>query len=78
MPLDQWGNQAARDVLVELYGKEPLLHPQRRTIPVTELFQSILGVYTVGFGFGMDDEALPRSERVPPPEQLRARQNRLL
>lgn len=56
MPLDQWGNQAARDVLVELYGKEPLYTRNGGTIPVTELFQSILGVYTVGFGFGMDDE----------------------
>jgi len=56
MPIDQWGNQAARDVLVELYDKEPYYTRNGGTIPVTELFQRTLGVYTVGFGFGMDDE----------------------
>jgi acetylornithine deacetylase/succinyl-diaminopimelate desuccinylase-like protein len=26
------------------------------SVPVCELFQNILGVYTVGFGFALDDE----------------------
>jgi acetylornithine deacetylase/succinyl-diaminopimelate desuccinylase-like protein len=58
MPADHPGNQATRDVLVELYGKEPYYTRSGGTIPVTELFLSTLGAYTVGFGFGLDDEGL--------------------
>jgi acetylornithine deacetylase/succinyl-diaminopimelate desuccinylase-like protein len=53
---DHPGNRAARDVLVELYGKEPYYIRSGGTIPVTELFRTHLGADTVSFGFGLDDE----------------------
>ena len=56
LPADHPANQTVRDVLVELYGKEPLYVRSGGTIPVVELFQSLLGASTIGFGFGLDDE----------------------
>lgn len=56
MPADHPGNQAAREVLVELYGKEPLYVRSGGTIPVCAMFLSSLGVYTVNFAFGLNDE----------------------
>lgn len=53
---DHPGNQAAREVLTALYGKEPYYVRSGGTIPVTELFQTHLGTPTVSFGFGLDDE----------------------
>jgi acetylornithine deacetylase/succinyl-diaminopimelate desuccinylase-like protein len=50
------GNQAARAILVEEYGKEPYLARSGGSIPVTALFLESLGAYTVSFGFGLDDE----------------------
>jgi acetylornithine deacetylase/succinyl-diaminopimelate desuccinylase-like protein len=56
LPAEHPANQAVRDVIRELYGKEPYYVRSGGTIPVTELFQSILGIATIGFGFGLDDE----------------------
>jgi len=53
---DHPGNLAARDVLVEEYGKEPLLARSGGSIPVTAMFLESLGAYTVSFGFGLNDE----------------------
>jgi acetylornithine deacetylase/succinyl-diaminopimelate desuccinylase-like protein len=58
MPADHWGNQAAIDVLTELYGKVPYYTRTGGSIPVCELFQRHLGVYTVGFAFGLMDEQI--------------------
>lgn len=58
VPADHPGNQAVRDVLVELYGREPYHERSGGTIPVTGLFLDTLGAYTVGLGFGLDDEGL--------------------
>ena len=56
MPDDHPGNVAAREVLMELYGKEPYYVRSGGSIPVCGLFLQHLGVYTVGFGFGLADE----------------------
>uniref|UniRef100_A0A7C1JN62 Dipeptidase n=1 Tax=Caldilinea aerophila TaxID=133453 RepID=A0A7C1JN62_9CHLR len=56
MPADHPGNLAARDVLVEEYGKEPFLARSGGSIPVTAMFLESLGAYTVSFGFALNDE----------------------
>ena len=53
---DHPGNRAARDVLVEIYGKEPFLARSGGSIPVTAMFLDSLGAYTVSFGFALNDE----------------------
>jgi acetylornithine deacetylase/succinyl-diaminopimelate desuccinylase-like protein len=58
VPLDHWGNQAARDVLREVYGKDPVSVRLGGSIPVCELFLSQLGAYTVNFAFGLMDEQI--------------------
>lgn len=56
MAADHPGNQAARDVHLELYGKEPYYARSGGTIPVCGLFYKNLGAYTVNFGFALPDE----------------------
>lgn len=56
MSADHPGNVAARDVLVELYGKEPYYVRSGGSIPVCTLFLNTLGVYTVNFAFALNDE----------------------
>ncbi|HEV8637492.1 MAG TPA: dipeptidase [Chloroflexota bacterium] len=56
VPADHWGNRVVAAVLVELYGREPLHVRSGGTVPVMDLFKTTLGVDTVGFGFGQDDE----------------------
>ncbi len=56
MPADHPGNEAARDVLRELYGREPYYSRSGGSIPVCTLFQNSLGVYTVNFAFALNDE----------------------
>ena len=56
IPPDQWGNQAAADVLTQLYGKKPVYVRTGGSVPVCEMFLSELGCYTVPFGFGGTDE----------------------
>ncbi|HLZ07807.1 MAG TPA: dipeptidase, partial [Chloroflexota bacterium] len=58
IPADNPGNNAARDVLIGIYGKEPFYDRTGGTIPVTALFLDTLGAYTVGFGFTLEDENL--------------------
>jgi acetylornithine deacetylase/succinyl-diaminopimelate desuccinylase-like protein len=53
---DHWGNVAAAAVLEDLYGRMPFQTRTGGSIPVCALFQEILGVSTVGFAFGLDDE----------------------
>jgi acetylornithine deacetylase/succinyl-diaminopimelate desuccinylase-like protein len=53
---DHPGNLAARDILIEEYGKEPFLVRSGGSIPVTAMFLESLGAYTVNFGFGLNDE----------------------
>jgi acetylornithine deacetylase/succinyl-diaminopimelate desuccinylase-like protein len=56
LPADHPGNQAAGEVLEQVYGRPPYHIRVGGSVPVCELFQQHLGVYTVGFGFALDDE----------------------
>jgi acetylornithine deacetylase/succinyl-diaminopimelate desuccinylase-like protein len=58
IPVDHWGNRAAEAVLTELYGKAPYYVRQGGSIPVCELFLSMLGASTVNFAFGLMDEQI--------------------
>ncbi len=58
MPADHPGAQAAREVLRELYGREPVRVRVGGTVPVYELFLRELGAYTVSFAFGLSDERI--------------------
>lgn len=56
MATDHWGNEAAKVVLTELYSTEPYFMRVGGSLPICELFLSVLGAYTVNFGFGLPDE----------------------
>ncbi len=56
MPADHWGNLSAAKVLQRIYGKQPLYTRSGGSIPACTILHSALGVYTVGFAFGLDDE----------------------
>jgi acetylornithine deacetylase/succinyl-diaminopimelate desuccinylase-like protein len=58
MPADLPGNRIAGSVLEELYGKAPYLVRTGGSIPIISLFLKELGVYTVSFGFSLEDENL--------------------
>ncbi len=47
---------AAAEVLAELYGTAPVQVRMGGTLPVSELFQRLLGIYTVFFSFSTADE----------------------
>ena len=56
VPGDEPGNAIAREVLLELYEREPYYVRSGGSIPVCSLFQRDLGAYTTSFGFGIADE----------------------
>lgn len=56
MPNDHPGNVAASAVHQELYGREPYYIRTGGSIPFCSLFRDQLGVYTVNFAFGLNDE----------------------
>jgi acetylornithine deacetylase/succinyl-diaminopimelate desuccinylase-like protein len=56
MPADHPGNQAARAVLEAIYGRSPYVVRTGGSIPVCTVLLQNLGVYTVNFGFGLEDE----------------------
>lgn len=53
---DHWGNRAAAAVLTDLYGREPYQTRSGGSIPITGVFQEQLGIDTISFGFGIEDE----------------------
>lgn len=53
---DHWGNVVAAAVLEQIYGRPPLQVRTGGSIPVCELFQSVLGAPTVEFAFALNDE----------------------
>ena len=53
---DHWANAIADEVLTEVYGKHPYYTRLGGSVPVAELFLSLLNAYTVSFGFGLSDE----------------------
>jgi acetylornithine deacetylase/succinyl-diaminopimelate desuccinylase-like protein len=58
MPDDHPGNIAARDVLMELYGRAPYVVRTGGSVPIVMIFLHNLGVHTVTFGFGLPDEQI--------------------
>lgn len=56
IPQEHWGNSAAREVLVGLYGQTPYYVRTGGSIPICGDLLEHLGVYTVNFGFGLPDE----------------------
>jgi acetylornithine deacetylase/succinyl-diaminopimelate desuccinylase-like protein len=56
IPEDNPGTVVVREVLSELYGKEPYTVRTGGSIPVCQLFLDHLGAYTSSFGFGLPDE----------------------
>jgi acetylornithine deacetylase/succinyl-diaminopimelate desuccinylase-like protein len=58
VPVDDPGNVAVRAVLTELYGREPYHVRMGGSVPICEVFLRYLGVYTIGFGFILEDEQL--------------------
>ncbi len=55
-PPDFPGHLVVREVLTELYGREPYYVRSGGSIPVCNLFAEHLGAYTASFGFGLYDE----------------------
>ena len=53
---DHPGNRAAHDVLKGVYGKDPYYVRLGGSLPICTLFLNTLGVYTVMFGFCLEDE----------------------
>jgi acetylornithine deacetylase/succinyl-diaminopimelate desuccinylase-like protein len=58
IPADHPGNLAASEVLQEIYGRAPYVVRSGGSIPVCTVILQNLGVYTVNFGFGLDDEQI--------------------
>jgi acetylornithine deacetylase/succinyl-diaminopimelate desuccinylase-like protein len=56
MPPDHPGNTVAAEVLTELYGTAPYYVRSGGSLPVCSLFRGILGVYSLNFAFGLEDE----------------------
>jgi acetylornithine deacetylase/succinyl-diaminopimelate desuccinylase-like protein len=56
MPMEHPGNESARGVLAELYGREPYYIGMGGSVPVTALFLRHLNAYSISFGFGLPDE----------------------
>jgi acetylornithine deacetylase/succinyl-diaminopimelate desuccinylase-like protein len=56
IPGDHPGLSVAQAVLAEQSGRTPLLVRMGGTLPVSELFLRVLGIYTVFFSFSTADE----------------------
>lgn len=55
VPAGHPANEAARAVLVELYGREPYQIRMGGSVPVCETFLRHLGAHSVTFGFSLND-----------------------
>lgn len=56
VPVDHPGTRAARDVLLEMYGKEPYYIRMGGSVPILDIFLRELGAYAIPFGFSLPDE----------------------
>ncbi|MCJ7624099.1 MAG: dipeptidase [Anaerolineaceae bacterium] len=56
--VDHPGNEVARQVLEELYGKNPYYIRLGGTLPASTLFLEQLGAYTISLAFSLDDERI--------------------
>ncbi|MEW5297696.1 MAG: hypothetical protein WDW36_000883 [Sanguina aurantia] len=57
-------NRAAAAVLADVFGVPPLYYRDGSTIPALALFQSVLGLESTKFGFGLGDRIHAPNERV--------------
>jgi acetylornithine deacetylase/succinyl-diaminopimelate desuccinylase-like protein len=55
-PLDHPANQAAKRALAAAFGAEPVFTREGGSIPITNAFQSTLGLTSILMGFGLPDE----------------------
>ena len=58
IPRGHNASKVAKDVLTEIYEKEPYMTRLGGTIPVSAIFLKELGVHTTMFGFSIGDENL--------------------
>jgi len=58
IPRGHNASKVAKDILAEVYGKEPYITRLGGTIPVSAIFLKELGVHTTMFGFSIGDENL--------------------
>ncbi len=58
LPADYSANALVGDLLEELYGRNPLPSRAGGSVPILAFFRESLGVYSVGFGFGLPDEGI--------------------
>ena len=58
MPPEHPANKIASGVLEEIYGKVPYYTRTGGTVPLYMLFKNNLGVYSLTFAFGLEDENL--------------------
>ncbi|MEZ4631757.1 MAG: M20/M25/M40 family metallo-hydrolase [Deinococcales bacterium] len=56
IPADHPYNQKAAKVLKEFYGQDPYYVRMGGSVPICGIFLRALGVYTVSFGFAIEDE----------------------
>ncbi len=56
IPTDHFALKAASDALNDVYGERPLIVRMGGTVPISELFQRLMGLETVFFSFSTADE----------------------
>jgi acetylornithine deacetylase/succinyl-diaminopimelate desuccinylase-like protein len=57
-PTDGVAYQAAEKAIEQSFGKKPIPTRGGGSIPIVALFEDVLGIKTVLFGFGLDSDAL--------------------
>ncbi|WP_276090645.1 dipeptidase [Pedobacter sp. JY14-1] len=57
-PTDSIAYRAAEKAIVDSFGKAPIPTRGGGSIPIVALFESVLGIKSVLFGFGLDSDAL--------------------
>jgi acetylornithine deacetylase/succinyl-diaminopimelate desuccinylase-like protein len=57
-PTDSIAYQAAEKAIEESFGKKPIPTRGGGSIPIVALFEEVLGIKSVLFGFGLDSDAL--------------------
>ncbi|UBM57629.1 dipeptidase [Marinilongibacter aquaticus] len=57
-PMDSLGYKAAYAAMKESFGKEPVPTRGGGSIPIVSLFEEVLGLKSILFGFGLDSDAL--------------------
>ncbi|MCB9235103.1 MAG: dipeptidase [Bacteroidia bacterium] len=58
LSIDSTGYEAASLAMKETFGKEPIPTREGGSIPIVAMFQDVLGVNTVLFGFGLNADAI--------------------